>query len=364
MPEGFPPVFSIIWPILKNVPVCYNMPAYMPNIPKNEVEIIRKVIVFISLFLLALGVLARPVKVHAATLDSQAGVVSTTSTGLNVRSGASTSNGILAELRKGSYVTLLSQSGSWWRVEYGQGRYGYCHGDYITPVSGTVARVATQSTGLNVRSGAGTSYSRVGYLEKGETVIVLSGSNGWSRILYHGSKTGYASSQYLSSNTGNVGNTGAIRLNVPDFKQTDSRWANVTLGSSGQTMARIGCATTAVAMMESYRTGTTIYPNAMAKQLRYTSSGALYWPSNLVPVTNLHGYLSEVNRLLHEGKPVLFGAKNSYGKQHWVVIYGVSGGDAGSASQYLVRDPGSNSRTTLQQFLNAYPVAYKYFYHR
>lgn len=357
-------MFPIIWPILKNVPVCYNMPCIYAKYTKKEVEIIRKAIFSMLLFVLALVVFVKPVEAHAATTESKAGQVTTASTSLNVRSSATTSSSIVAVLQKGNYVTLLEQSGSWWRVEYADGRYGYCHGDYITPVSGTVARVATQSTGLNVRSGAGTSYARVGYLEKGENVIVLSSSNGWSRILYHGSKTGYASSQYLSGDSGNTGNSGAIKLNVPDFKQTDSRWANVTLGSSGQTMARIGCATTAVAMMESYRTGTTIYPNAMAKQLRYTSSGALYWPSNLVPVTNLSGYLSEVNRLLRAGKPVLFGAKTSAGKQHWVVIYGFSGGDAGSASQYLVRDPGSNSRVTLQQFLNAYPVAYKYFYHR
>jgi len=95
----------------------------------------------------------KPVNAQAATADAKAGQVTTASTGLNVRSSATTSSSIVTELRKGSFVTLLEKSGSWWRVEYAQGRYGYCHGDYITPVSGTVARVATQTTGLNVRSG-------------------------------------------------------------------------------------------------------------------------------------------------------------------------------------------------------------------
>lgn len=302
--------------------------------------------------------LAAPSAVYAADADSKAGAVTTSGTRLNVRKSPSTGAPVAATLNKGSYITLLSRTGDWWRVEYGKGLYGYCHKDYITIVQGTPTTVKTQAGSLNVRGGPGTSYPKTASLSKGETVILLTTSGGWSRVLYHGTKTGYVSAQYLASGYA------PVSLSVPSFKQTDSRWANMQVALSGKTFAQIGCATTAVAMMESYRTGSTIYPNAMAKQLRYTSSGALYWPSNLVPVTNLSGYLSEVNRLLREGKPVLFGATTSSGKQHWVVIYGFSGGDTGSTSQYLIRDPGSNSRVNLQQFLNAYPVAYKYFYHR
>jgi hypothetical protein len=128
-------------------------------------------------------------------------------------------------------------------------------------------------------------------------------------------------------------------------------------------MAKIGCATTAIAMMESYRTGTTIYPNAMAKKLRYTSTGSVYWPENFVPVTSSSGYLSRIYDLLKQGKPVLLGAKNSYGSQHWVVVTGFSGGSL-TAANFTINDPGSNSRVNLQQFLNAYPAFYKYFYYR
>lgn len=297
------------------------------------------------------------VPVKAANLDSRAGVVATSSGRLHVRSSASTGAASVATLNKGSYVTLISKSGAWWRVEYARGKYGYCHGDYISTVSGSAATVKTQSGNLNVRSGAGTSYAKVGTLAKGETVIVLSTASGWSRILYHGTKTGYVSAQYLSSNYG------AVSLKVPSYKQTDSRWASVQIGNSGKTMAQIGCATTAVAMMESYRTGTTIYPDAMSKKLSYTASGSLYWPGNFVAVTNQSGYLTGIYEKLKQGKPVLFGAKNSSGKQHWVVITGFSGGNTLTASGFTILDPGSNSRTNLQQFLNAYPTFYKYFYY-
>ena len=188
--------------------------------------------------------------------------------------------------------------------------------------------------------------------------MVLSTASGWSRILYNGTRTGFVSSQYLS------GSNSAVSLAVPSFKQTDSRWANVQIGSSGKTMAQIGCATTGIAMMESYRTGSIITPDVMAKRLSYTASGSVYWPSNYVTVTNSSGYLSAIYSQLRQGRPVLFGAKNASGKQHWVVITGYTGASTLTASAFTVHDPGSNSRTTLQQFLNAYPTFYKFFYYQ
>ena len=316
----------------------------------------RRILTFI---LAAVLVLSLPVQTRAAAATSKAGAVTTSGGRLNVRANASIGAGVVATLNKGSYITLLSKSGDWWKVEYRKGQYGYCHKDYITIVEGTPVTVATQSGNLNVRSGAGTSYTAVASLPKGETVIRLTTTGSWSRILYHGTKTGYVSTQYLSG--GAVSNAG-VRLSIPSFKQTDSRWANVKIGSSGKTMAQIGCATTAIAMMESYRTGATVYPNVMAQKLKYTASGSVYWPSHYVTVMNGGGYLNRIYELLKQGKPVLFGAKNNQGGQHWVVITGFAGGSI-SADNFTIQDPGSNTRTTLQQFLNSYPTFYKYFHY-
>lgn len=319
----------------------------------------KKILSFSLAVVMLLSLVLPPVNAQAATAGNSAGVVSTSGANLNVRSGSSTGTSVIASLPKGSYITLIEKSGSWWKVEYAKGRYGYCHADYITPVAGNAVSVATQSSMLNVRSGAGTSHTRIGSLSKGETVIVLSSSSGWSRILYHGTKTGYVSAQYLSVA---VTGTSTVKLSVPNFKQTDSRWANIKIGTSGKTMAQIGCATTAIAMMESYRTGTTIYPDTMAKRLSYTPGGSVYWPSHYTTVTSSAGYLTKIYNLLKQGKPVLFGAKNAYGGQHWVVITGFTGGDL-TAGAFTIQDPGSSSRTTLQQFLSAYPNFYKYFHY-
>lgn len=300
--------------------------------------------------------------VSAATMSSFAGAVTTSWDPINVRSGASTGYPVVATVPKGSHITLLSRNGNWWYVEYGNNRFGYCHADYITPIEGIPARVTAKS-GLNVRSGRSTAYSINDILYYNQVIVVLNTENGWSRILYHGTKTGYVSSQYLSGNTatppqssGNV----AVSLNVPNFKQYDSRWGNITIGASGKTFSQIGCATTAISMMESFRTGSVIYPHNMAKNLRYTPDGSVYWPSHYRITTDSSNYLGQIYKILKNGKPVLLGAKNAAGKQHWVVITGFTGG-ALSPANFTVHDPGSQTRSNLQLFLNAYPVFYKYF---
>lgn len=262
----------------------------------------------------------------------------------------------MTSLNKGSYITLISKSGFWWKVEYGPGRYGYCHSDYISVLSGSPMSVSTQSGSLNVRSGPSTGYGKVGSVSRGMTVLVLSSSNGWSHILYNGTQTGYVSAQYLS------GGNPAVSLWVRNMKQMDDRWAEKELAQSGKTFAQIGCATTAIAMLESHRTGIVRYPDEMMTLLKYTPSGSVYWPSHYTAVTTGSGYLSNLYKLLKQGKPILFGATNSYGSQHWVVITGFTGGSI-SAEKFTIQDPGSNTRTNLQQFLASYPNFYKYFYY-
>ena len=324
-----------------------------------EVDFIGKRIFILLLALTLSAYCLLPMRAEAATNDSQAGVVSVSSGYLNVRRSASTSAGIVSTLKKNSYVTLISKNGNWWYVEYAKGRYGYCHSSYIKVVDSSVASVATNSSPLNVRSGAGTSYKRIDSLAKGTKIVVLSSSGNWRRVLYNGTKTGYVNSQYLSF----ASHYSPVSLSVPYYLQTDSRWSWVTLGTSGQTMGKIGCTTTALAMTESYRRGKTIYPDAMVKSLDYTSSGSLYWPDNYVGVTSTLD-LKAIYDYLRAGKPVIVGFSNKSGGQHWVVIYGYSGGSKLQTGGFLIRDPGSKSRTTLSDLIEDYPYFGKYVYYQ
>ncbi len=318
---------------------------------------IRKTAKYLIITILIISFLF-PADVLASTVPS-GGTVDIAGGRLNVRSSPSSSATVLTKLNKGAYVTLHSKNGSWWYLEYGKNQFGYCHSSYITSVGGTQRMVYTTSGSLKVRSGPGTSYSTIAGLSSGEKVIVLSSSGYWSRVLYHGNKKGYVYNTYL----GPVGNTGSntpAALNVPSYKQYDSRWSSVKIGSYGETIGTIGCATTAIAMMESYRSGTTITPLMMRNRLTYTPSGSVYWPSDYTAVTDSYNYLYGIYRQLKAGKPVLLGLKNSYGGQHWVIVKGFKGGSI-TASNFTVNDPGSDKRMTLSQVLLSYPNFYKYF---
>ena len=313
---------------------------------KASIRLVAVVLVLISLFSYA------GVDAEAATTGLTAGKITVGSGNLYVRSSASASAPILSKLPSGSYATLLSQSGGWWQVEYSKGQYGYSSSAYITQLPGTYEDSVISS--LNVRSGPGTSYGVIGWLNSGDYVVVMSSSDSWKKILFNGTSIGYVNGAYLKSGVGYA----SVSLNVPSFKQMDSRWANITVGSSGGTIGTIGCSTVSLAMSESYRTGITIFPSDMVKKLSYTSGGAVYWPSNYTAYFGTD-YLTTIYNLLKAGKTVLVGSKDAYGGQHWVVVTGFTGGATLSSSSFTINDSGSSLRTTLQQYFIVYPNFYK-----
>ncbi len=298
----------------------------------------------------------------ASSIPIGAGRVNTQSSSLNVRSSPSSNASVKTRLLKNTYITLISKTGSYWYIQYSSTGYGYCHENYIYQVSSSVMQVKTQSGNLRVRAEASLNSAITDKLPSGEYVTVHTANDDFARIIYNGGKVGYVSRNYIVKPASITSKYSKILLDVPDFKQTDPRWANVTLGASGQSISKIGCATTALAMTESYNTNTVIYPNAMAKKLSYTSGGAVYWPANYNVVTTQSGYLSVIYDTLKSGKPVIIGAKNTYGGQHYVVVTGVKACDTLTTYAFYINDPGSNSKITLNQFFNSYPYFYKMLY--
>ena len=315
----------------------------------------------VSALLIVSTASAFTVPASASSASSSAGIVKTASTGLNVRASASTSAAVKKSLPKDSYISLVSKDGSWWKVEYADGTFGYCSADYISVVSSDIRNVKTTSGRLNVRSGAGTSYSIKTTLASGTQVIVLSESNGWAKVLYDGSSVGYVSTDYLVKPNAAAPSaptqSGPVSLKVPAYKQLDSRWKNVKLGNSSKTVGSSGCTTTCFAMAYSYLRNTTVYPDELARTFTYSSVGDLYWPAG---TTQYFGsdYLKQIEAELRAGRPVLVGSKTAAGGQHWVLVTGYNGKGL-SPENFTINDPGVASRTTLKQFFESFPVYYK-----
>lgn len=329
----------------------------MEKFVKKTLSLILAVLILSSLFL-ANG----SIRASASSEDNKAGIVAVSSGRLNIRSSASTSSAIKSSLAKGSYVTLISKSGSWWKVQYGTDSYGYCSATYIKEMASIAAYVNTSSTKLNIRSSASTSSAIVTQLQKNTPVIILSESGNFYKILFNGTKTGFAHKDYIKKYpTNGISTSETISLAVPSFKQYDSRWRYHEIGNSGQTIYKIGCLTTCVAMNKSFISGTTIYPDKIEAQCSYTSGGALYWPSEYKFYTS-SDYLSKILSELRSGNAVIVGSRNSYGTQHWVLVKGYTANGSLTADDFTINDPGSATRTTLSQFLSDYPRFYKLAY--
>ena len=107
----------------------------------------------------------------------------------------------MGTLSKGAKVEVITKLPSgWYKIKY-KGTYGYVLGKYVklnTPQQDEkVIATGKTTAGLNVRSGAGTGYKKIGYLNKGTKVeIVTKLSNGWYKIKFN-SSYGYVSGDYV-----------------------------------------------------------------------------------------------------------------------------------------------------------------------
>ena len=118
------------------------------------------------------------------------------SRGLNVRSTPRVEDGNkLYALANGTDLEIIDEQNDWYKVKVKNKKSGWVSSQYVD-LNSKASYVSANR--VNFRSGPSTSYSVIGKLSNGDKVEVISTSNGWSKIKYNG-KTGYVSSQYLSS---------------------------------------------------------------------------------------------------------------------------------------------------------------------
>ena len=138
---------------------------------------------------------------------------------LNVRSGKGTDTSIVVTIRNGETVTVLDNSDATWvKIKTSSGLEGYVHRDYLNfgsnagGGSSTVKYAQVTADVLNVRSGMGTEYSKIGSVSYGEIVEVLDDSNaGWAKIKTSSGLEGYVSKDYLGEvGENNVSNSVTI----------------------------------------------------------------------------------------------------------------------------------------------------------
>ena len=175
------------------------------------------------------------------TSTSNAKTYYCTTAGLNVRSGPGTSYASKGSLSLGQAVSVVDSSSYWHKIKFGSG-YGYVGSKYLsaskpsgstsTPsnpssVAPTTKTVYTTCS-LNVRSGAGTSYSVIGVLASGKSASVVGTSGSWYKIKY-GSGYGYIGSAYTTS-TAPSSNSTPSTPNTPSSNSSIVSYAKTFLG--------------------------------------------------------------------------------------------------------------------------------------
>ncbi len=188
------------------------------------------------LFLLtALMLCAAAVTVQAAVTGVISGDV------VNARNGPGTSYEVVEMLAKGKQVTILGEEAGWYHIQWNNSK-GYVLKDYIalgssgaqsTGANATVTGGAT----VNVRSGPGTSYSRVALVGEGKRVAVLFQSDDWYQVSFDGT-TGYIFSDFLKLD--GSGASQSSSSSQPASQAVDKSVGNATVTGGGTINVRSG----------------------------------------------------------------------------------------------------------------------------
>lgn len=160
------------------------------------------------------------------------GDYASTTARLNVRSAPNLGSSVITTLVIGATVEITgAPQNGFYPIKYGQ-TSGWMHGDWLSSniksdpgppseapapnpgapgavgIGDTVVGELRVSVGLHLREGPGTNYNSILIMPGGATVQVMgSAQNGYTPITFHGTK-GWASSQYLTSGSVWVPDTG------------------------------------------------------------------------------------------------------------------------------------------------------------
>ena len=118
---------------------------------------------------------------------------------LNVRSGYGTNHFVTGTLTNGAKVEVVESQNGWYKIKY-NGTYGYIYGQFVSKSDNGISssnKIGTvNATTLNVRSGYGSNYSKIGTLSNGAKIEIVESQNGWHKIKYNGTY-GYVSGDFI-----------------------------------------------------------------------------------------------------------------------------------------------------------------------
>lgn len=148
----------------------------------------------------------------AQPTDSQVGKIVNCRSFVNVRSGPSVGYIKIGTAPKGATYTVTGKVGSYYKIDY-NGRTGYVYASYLSiissppqpqpqpqpqpPTTSLSGKIINCNSYVNVRSGPGLVYAKIGTAPKNAVYSVYEQIGSYYKINYNG-RTGYVYSAYLS----------------------------------------------------------------------------------------------------------------------------------------------------------------------
>ena len=159
-------------------------------------KFLRKMIVATLVTLLFF---AAPMQAMATdTGGIKTGVAFVSAGSLRLRADPSTSSTTLAYATANEVVVLLGKSGSWYRVLYNL-QEGYMHTSYLTVSTQENVELGygkVNYSKVNMRTGPGTNYSRIGQSSKNELCYIIGINAQWYKVIWN-DQICYIRSDYL-----------------------------------------------------------------------------------------------------------------------------------------------------------------------
>ncbi|CEQ08816.1 SH3-domain-containing protein [[Clostridium] sordellii] len=217
-----------------------------------------------------------------------------TADALHVRTGPSTSYSKLTKVYQGQSVSIIDSSDGWHKIKTPSGHVGWSSGEFISLSGGSTnggndnnsnsgsntdnslagKKATITASALNVRSGPSTGYNVIGTTYQGNTVEIITSSNGWHKVKLSNGQVGWVSGQYvsLSGDAGNSGNGGST--------ETPSTGKKATVTASALNV-RSGPSTSNGVIGTVYKGNTVeILENSNGWSKIKTSSGQVGWASS------------------------------------------------------------------------------------
>jgi cell wall-associated NlpC family hydrolase len=155
---------------------------------------------------------AAPAKATAS--KPAAANATTNNTAVNLRKGPGTNYASVGKLTKGVALALLSQEGSWYKVQTPRGTVGWVSAGLLTLSTGSAAAPAAVVAGepagtvsqnrTNLRQGPATAFASLGRMDRGGRLVLLARHGDWFKVRTARGTVGWVSGDLINASTATV----------------------------------------------------------------------------------------------------------------------------------------------------------------